>query len=427
MAKPWLTSSELIATVKRKISFPTYQSTFSDDDVLAFANDEIRDSLLPNILKYHEEFFVTSTSMSLVENQSSYPIPNRAVGMKLRDIFYGDGNLQSGLPYGNLYEMTRINPDDKAWFETAGLANQTPYKFYVEGNNIVLVPGIISVPTGQLVFYWFMRPNQLVDEDRAFIISGFSKNVTITNSSIAAGNTLTINLAQNGATSTVQYVFTAVAGAPAAFQFQIAGTSSATASNLVSAINNANLGITASNGSPATNVIKLAYQGRNSSFSASNTAAMSIQATLGIDSANVIPSNITVGSYIDILQELPGHKTLNYDIIVPNGALSGSNIALAESLVPTTILVGDYIASRNECIIPQIPPELHSSLAERVSARILAAIGDKEGLAVSNQKIQDLDAKEGMLVDDRVNGAPQKILNRNSPLRFQGFRARRRW
>jgi len=46
----------------------------------------------------------------------------------------------------------------------------------------------------------------------------------------------------------------------------------------------------------------------------------------------------------------------------------------------------------NQCIIPQIPPELHSGLAERTAARILASLGDMSGLQASNAKIQELES-----------------------------------
>lgn len=419
MANPWLTSSSIIEAVKRRISFPVYQSTFTDDDILQFANDVMKEEILPNILQYHEEYFVVESSVELKSNQSKYPIPNRAVGMKLRDIIFGDGNVTPSLPYGNTFETTRVNADDKVWFEGSGLGNGIPYRLYLQGNDVVITPSVDANPTGLLVFYWFMRPNQLVEESRAFIISSFSKTIVVDNASLTAGDTVTLGVENNGVIT--ETVFTA------GTSFTIGATSSASATNLAAAINTANLGFTASNGIPATNTVTITYSNRNNTVSSSDMAALAVQVTLGLVSSSPVPSNITVGSYVDLLQTLPGHKIINYDVLVPASGASGNTISLDEDDVPTNIIVGDYVASRNECIIPQIPPELQSNLVQRVCSRILEAIGDKEGMAVSDAKVEKLDKTEATLIDDRVDGSPQKILARHSLLRYGSLLNRRRW
>jgi len=419
MTNPWLSSNDIIEAVKRRISFPVYQSTFEDTDILQFANDVMREEILPNILQYHEEYFVVDSSVELKPNQSKYPIPNRAVGMKLRDIAFGDGNVTDSLPYGNLFETTRVNADDKVWFEGSGLGNGIAYQIYLQGNDVVITPSVDSSPTGLLVFYWFMRPNQLVEETRAFIISAFSKTIVVDNTSLNSGDTITLGVEDNG--DITETVLTAGSS------FAIGATSSASATNLATAINAANLGFTASNGTPATNTVTITYSNRNNTIASSDTAALAVQSTLGLVSSSSVPSNITVGSYVDLLQTLPGHKIINYDVLVPTNGASGNTISLGEDDVPTNIIVGDYITSRNECIIPQIPPELQSNLVQRVCSRILEAIGDKEGMAVSDAKIEKLNQTEATLIDDRVNGSPQKILARHSLLRYGSLLNRRLW
>ena len=108
--RPWYTSDDLVNAVQRKIAIPLNQRTFSKEDILAFGNEELVISQVPDILMYHEEYFVFSEDVTLTPNVQRYPIPERAMGMKLRDIFYVDTN-------GNLFEMTRINPDDKAYWQ----------------------------------------------------------------------------------------------------------------------------------------------------------------------------------------------------------------------------------------------------------------------------------------------------------------------
>lgn len=401
--KPYLTSDDIIEAVKRKISLPTYQSTFTEEDILRFANEEMMSSQVPSVLSYHEEYFVTTKEVSLVSNRSRYPIPDRAIGQKLRDLFYRDNA-------GNLVEMTRIAQDDRAFFQYRS-ANADLYTYYLEGNDVVMVPDIGSSPTGSLFFVYFLRPNQLVPSDRIATITGFSKTVTVDNTSLTAGDTLTID----------DQVFTAVAGAPSANEFQIGATSNISAANLASAVNTNTVAVA----TVASNVVTLTYLTLSISVTSSDSSALSVQSTQGLV-CDQAPTNITEGSNVDFLQTKSGHKTYSLDVPVPLNGISGTTYSFSESLIPDDMVVGDYIAAAEECFIPQIPSDLHISLVERVCARILSAIGDTEGLTVVSQKLQEAELRTGSLIDNRSEGSPQKITQRHSLLRRGKLGARRR-
>lgn len=408
MAKPWLTSDDLIESVKRKIAFPISQVTFSENDILAFANEEMAISQVPSILQFHEEYLVTTKTVPLESNKNSYPIPERAIGMKLRDLFWSDDQ-------GNLFEMTRVNSDDRAFFQQNIGSNQSIHKFYLQGNDVVLTPSPTSNPTGSLVFVYFIRPNQLVKNDEAAIISSFVKSIAVDNTSLVVGNTVTVG----------NLVLTAVSGAPSTNQFQIGGTSIVTASNLVTAIN-ANGTYSASNGTPSTATVKIDYSDLSLEFSTSNSTSFSIETTQSIKFESV-PSNITNGSTIDFLQTKPGHKIKGLSTTLTSTAISGNIITFNSAGVPEDLVIGDYICLENECIIPQLPSDLHNSLSERTAARILASIGDVSGLNERNQKIQEIELRQGTLIDNRVEGAPQKITARHSLLRYGKMGQRRRF
>jgi hypothetical protein len=187
MAKlPFYTSNTLIEAVKRNISFPISQVTFDEDDILRFADEEMFLEQVPSILQYHEEYFVYNHNVSLVANVSKYDIPSRAIGMKLRDLFY----LTTG---GQLVEMTRINPDDRSFMQTKGNTFPTPIYYYVENNQVVIVPQVNENVIGSLVFSFYLRPNALVPDERAAVCQSFSKMVTIDNSQLVAGDELDLN------------------------------------------------------------------------------------------------------------------------------------------------------------------------------------------------------------------------------------------
>lgn len=170
----YMTSEDLIASVERRAHIPESQVTFTDDDLLAFANEEMMVGLVPAVLQFHEEFFVYEQFIPIVEYTSKYDVPYRAIGNKVRSMFFLDQVGQflppssppsSQLFRANLREMARILPEDKAFYYNRSVINY-PNTFCLENNSIVLVPEIEGHPTGGLLVGYFQRPNQLVTSDQ---------------------------------------------------------------------------------------------------------------------------------------------------------------------------------------------------------------------------------------------------------------------
>jgi hypothetical protein len=418
MPNPWMTSDDLLESVKRKISFPSSQSTFTDADILAFANEELMISQVPSVMSFHEEYFVAKQVIPLTSYTNTYPIPERAIGMKLRGVFWCDSSAgpdaTSVVPGGNLFEMTRVDSNDKAFFQANVGANQSIHKYYLEGNNVVLTPAPTSDPTGSLVLYYFLRPNQLVASDEAAIISTFSKEITLTNASIAANDTFTID----------GEVFTAVSGSPATGEFQIGATATITATNLVTTITTNGV-VTASS---LAGVVTLTYDDRTIEVETSNSTGFAISDNLGcVITGTALSTVFSNGSLCDFLQTKPGHQTKGMSIEIPANGISGLTINFLDTDVPDNLVVGDYICLENQCIIPQIPPDLHNGLAERTASRILAALGDMQGLQASGAKIAEIEKNQGMLLDNRTEGEPRKVLARHSLLRYGKMGTTRRF
>lgn len=420
-AKPYLTSNDLVATLQRKISAPISQNLFSFNDYLAFCNDEMFSSQVPSVLEFHEEYFVFKEELPIVSNPR-YSIPTRAIGMKLRDVKWKDTN-------GNLFDMTRVNPEEKSFYQQNIGTSETISKYYIEGNDLVLLPALTTTNALTLVFYYFLRPNQLVANERAAIIQSFVNTITVLNVNIVAGDTVTID----------EEIFTAVAGAPSTNEFQIGGTDILTAINLVNAIN-LNGVASANNGNPSTSLVTISFTNILSSqdVSTSNETAFIIPDDVQAIQFNQVPSTYqdpatfiteplyVSGATVDFLQTNPGHRTYTIDVVIPNNGISDTIISFNIDDVPTNIKIGDYICLANECIIPQIPPDLHNQLAERAAAMVLAAMGDQAGVQNTMAKIQEMEKKQISLLDARVEGSPLKIAPKRSLLRFQGFSGRRR-
>jgi hypothetical protein len=138
---------------------PTAQETFRDADFLAFANEEVNLGLLPSIMRLHEDYLLYTEEMPLVANTSRYEISHRAIGNKFRELSYKDSN-------GNIFEMTRINIEDLPDYNGSAISNRY-YAYYIENNEIVLVPGVSSSVSGSLMLSYYLRPNELVTDNSA--------------------------------------------------------------------------------------------------------------------------------------------------------------------------------------------------------------------------------------------------------------------
>jgi hypothetical protein len=445
--KPYKTTDDLVESVKLRIIFPISQSTLTYDNIVTMINEEMLLGAVPDIMSEHEEYFNFTKSFPLIQNIGRYEIPSRALGMTLRDLKYSDNS-------GIFTDMTRISPEDKAFFQSSYSAAQVIGKYYLEGNDIV-ISSSIPTNTGWLMFTFPLRPNMLVRNDRACFITGFTKTINFVNQPVA-GNTFLIQYGSQ-TSSPVSLNLTAVVSSPTSGQFVIGATLEDTADNFVAALNSLALSNGLDSGkltsSSVLGLVTVNYNKLDTNFITTNPSAMVVDMSLTNIIFNQLPTTytnpetlevddnfFTVGTYVDFLQTNPGNRTYAYDVQIKS--ISGTTAAFNTSdlqimsgnggpnALPLTFInlkVGDYIAQVNECIIPQIPVELHTALAERAAARILSALGDTEGYARSAARIQEMNQKKEQLIGSRVEGSVSKVFNRYSLIRLGKNSARRRY
>jgi hypothetical protein len=87
-----LKTDALIKSIKRRGFLPRSQETFLDEDFLEMATEEINLGLVPLIQRMHEEHLIYSVDIDLESGVIRYPIPARAHGNKLRDVYLVDEN-----------------------------------------------------------------------------------------------------------------------------------------------------------------------------------------------------------------------------------------------------------------------------------------------------------------------------------------------
>lgn len=305
----YMTSSTLVESAKLRALLPETQITFREEDFLRFANEEMDTAVMPYVMSFHEDYFLFEEDVPLENNVNAYDIPYRAIGNKLRDVGYMDTGR-------NLYEMTRVSVEDMPYYQTDGnVASNSPIRsFMIRNNEVVLSPEIGFITQGFLRMYYYIRPNQLVSEDRVMVITNINR-------------------------------------------------------------------------------------------------------TTGQISVDKTPELYNIGTLVDLIQVKSPHKCLKIDISVTNVDTVNNIISIDPSSIPSKLRKGDHIALAEECMIPQLPTDIHSMLAQRIACRCLEALGDQQGLAAANAKLAEMELKLGAVVDNRVEGAPLKVVNRHSMLR----------
>lgn len=302
-SKAMLTSTKLLKSIKTRCMVPVSQISFSDEDLLDFANEEMLIGLVPTILQMKDEYLVYKQNVPLEIGKPNYTIPERALGSKLREVSYSDGS--------NEFEMTQVNPDEK--YIGIGLSRQFGFmrQFYVQGSDIIPYPEIKSgdLVSGSLNMYYYMRPNNLVKDASVGVI----KSINRLTGEIVLSN---------------------------------------------------------------------------------------------------IPSTYSADVNYDFIRIRSPHSIIKIDVTPISVNATTKTITVALSDIPAELEAGDYMPIAGESCIPNVPTELHAILAQRVACRILEAIGDSTALQNAMQKLQEMEGKAGVILDNRVEGSVHKVCNR---------------
>lgn len=311
-----MTSDDLIKSVKIRAFIPINQSTFTNEDLLALATEEQYVGLVPMILRMHEDYLLYTELMTVEHDKIRYTIPYRAIGNKLREVSFQDVS-------GNVYEMTRISVADLPFYNSQ--PHNRPYAFYIENNEIVLVPSQGSyAANASLRISYYLSPNALVLLDHVAPITAIDRN-----------------------TGEIQV------------------------SNL--------------------------------------------------------PVDFNITAQLDLISNKSPNKTLKYDINANSINTTSKVITLNITDIPESLSVGDHITLATQTALVQVPKDLHVILAHRTAMRCLEALGDQEGLAAGNQKLGEMISQAEVLIDNRVEDAPKKAVNRHSILSASLLKRRSRF
>lgn len=95
---------------------------------------------------------------------------------------------------------------------------------------------------------------------------------------------------------------------------------------------------------------------------------------------------------------------------------SVKTVTFAIADIPADLIVGDYLCKREESPVPNLPSEFHPIVAQVTAIFILESMGDTEGLSNANAKLVKMKESIIQITSDRVEGSPQKVNPRHTPL-----------
>lgn len=143
-----------------------------------------------------------------------------------------------------------------------------------------------------------------------------------------------------------------------------------------------------------------------------------IDTNTGVISVSNLPTTFSSLPQIDFVANKTPNKIISFDKAITNVSINSNpkTITLSPSLIPSDLAVGDWICKAEETPIPNIPTEWQPVLAQRAAVYLMESMGDTEGLNNAKAKLEKIERSVMELTDNRVEGAPQKILNRNGLL-----------
>lgn len=164
--------------------------------------------------------------------------------------------------------------------------------------------------------------------------------------------------------------------------------------------------------------LRLYYYQRPGKFVETSDAARidDIDTSLNQITLSNVPSAFVATATYDFIQSTPGFDTLAKDQ-TPTGV---SGAVFTFSSLPDDLEVGDYLCLANESAIVQIAVELQPVLAQMTILRLLESIGDNNGAAIAQGKLDRLIKSTLTLISPRVDGEPKKVLNPYSPINGGG-------
>jgi hypothetical protein len=135
-----------------------------------------------------------------------------------------------------------------------------------------------------------------------------------------------------------------------------------------------------------------------------------------------IPNHFQSEAEVDLIQYNGSNKLLALDkalvSVSSNTPVTSQKFVIMDpNDIPDSLQVGDYIALAQESPVPQLPNDLRPALVQNTICCVLEAQGDLDNLRVARETLAMINKKMFNLIQDRSEGTPKKVVNRNGTIR----------
>lgn len=158
--------------------------------------------------------------------------------------------------------------------------------------------------------------------------------------------------------------------------------------------------------------LRMKAERRPNALTLSTNCAQIVSVNSGAGTVTVasVPSTIAVNGVIDIISNLPQFSSQGDGITITNV----NNTVLTLSPFPTTApLVGAWVCPTGTTCVPQIPVEAYPLLVTLGVKRVHMAMQNANGFQIALKQEQSQTGMLGNMLTPRVEGSPQKLVNRN--------------
>jgi hypothetical protein len=149
------TTDDLLAEARGGVAAPSANGLISPSELLSFADSDMRTELAQILIGTRSEYWLTDYTTPVVASQSTYRLPDRALGMGLRDVTV----LDSG---GREYNCTQIPADQRyLWSHGQSWGESGPFVFTFENGSVTLLPTPAQSSQWTLRMRYYAEPSTL--------------------------------------------------------------------------------------------------------------------------------------------------------------------------------------------------------------------------------------------------------------------------
>lgn len=167
-------TADLLLNVSARVGRPAADGLLSDAELLDRIDEEYRSEFTAILVSMRSEYGLRTYTTSIASGTTQYRIPDRAVGMAIRDVLITDAS-------GNEWNAVQVAEEDRYVYANSTYApGLSPFAFTLEDGVVTLLPTPVSGQSYSLKLRYWGRLPQLIETTGAAAISSAPTTLTLT-------------------------------------------------------------------------------------------------------------------------------------------------------------------------------------------------------------------------------------------------------